>query len=99
MVDENSALVSSNNSGSPYLAKVLSTIDREQLKPNRSVALHKVSMAVVDVLPSETDSSISMMQVTEKPDVTYKDIGNCDIQKQEMREAIELPLSMPELYS
>jgi len=35
----------------------------------------------------------------ERPDVTYADIGGLDIQKQEIREAIELPLTHPELYS
>lgn len=36
--------------------------------------------------------------MAEKPDVTYADIGGLDIQKQEIKEAIELPLSHPELY-
>lgn len=40
-----------------------------------------------------------MMKMTEKPDVTYQDIGGMDIQKQEIREAIELPLTNPELYA
>lgn len=40
-----------------------------------------------------------MMKMTEKPDVTYADIGGLDIQKQEIREAIELPLTHPELYT
>lgn len=35
----------------------------------------------------------------EKPDVTYADIGGNDIQKQEIREAVELPLSNPGLYA
>ena len=34
----------------------------------------------------------------EKPDVTYSDIGGYDIQKQEVREAVELPLTHFELY-
>ncbi len=34
----------------------------------------------------------------EKPDVTYSDIGGMDIQKQEVREAVELPLTHFELY-
>jgi 26S proteasome regulatory subunit T3 len=33
-----------------------------------------------------------------KPDVTYADIGGNDIQKQEVREAVELPLTQFELY-
>lgn len=40
-----------------------------------------------------------MMKMTEKPDVLYTDIGGMDIQKQEIKEAIELPLTHPELYS
>ena len=34
----------------------------------------------------------------EKPDVAYSDIGGMDIQKQEVREAVELPLTHFELY-
>jgi len=34
----------------------------------------------------------------EKPDVSYSDIGGMDIQKQEVREAVELPLTHFELY-
>ena len=40
-----------------------------------------------------------MLKMSEKPDVTYTDIGGMDIQKQEIKEAIELPLTHPELYS
>lgn len=34
----------------------------------------------------------------EKPDVQYADIGGMDMQKQEIREAVELPLTHFELY-
>ncbi|TRZ07263.1 hypothetical protein HGM15179_019845 [Zosterops borbonicus] len=34
----------------------------------------------------------------QKPDVVYADIGGMDIQKQEVREAVELPLTHFELY-
>ena len=73
-------------------------MDRELLKPSASVALHKHSNALVDVLPPEADSSISMLQSDEKPDVGYNDIGGMDMQKQEMREAVELPLTHFDLY-
>ena len=71
----------------------MSTIDRELLKAGASVALHKHSNALVDILPPESDSSISMLQADEKPDVDYSDIGGLDLQKQEIREAVELPLT------
>lgn len=49
----------------------MSTLDHELLKPNSSVALHKHSNALVDVLPPEADSSIAMLTAEEKPDVSY----------------------------
>jgi len=96
-VDQNTGIVGSTT-GSNYYVRILSTLDRELLKPSASVALHKHSNALVDVLPPEADSSISMLQPDEKPDVSYNDIGGMDMQKQEMREAVELPLTHFDLY-
>ena len=98
LVDENYAIVSST-AGSNYYVRVLSTLNRELLKPSSSIALHRHSHSVVDILPNETDASIQLMQMGEKPDVTYQDVGGLDIQKQEIREAVELPLTNHELYA
>lgn len=95
MIDADYAVISST-AGSTYYVRVLSTLDREALKPNTSIALHRHSHAVVDILPPESDSSITLM--VEKPDVSYMDIGGLDMQKQEIREAVELPLTQFELY-
>ena len=97
MINENYAIISST-SGSNYMVRVLSTLNREVLKPSSTVALHKHSHAIVDILPPETDSTIQMMKMTERPDVTYQDIGGLEVQKQEIKEAVELPLTHPELY-
>lgn len=97
MVDENHGIVGST-AGSQYFVRVLSTLDRELLKPNASTALHRHSHAVVETLPPEADSSIQTMLTAEKPDVTYEDIGGMDVQKQEVREAVELPLTHHNLY-
>jgi hypothetical protein len=78
--------------GSNYVVRILSTLDRELLKPSSSVALHRHSNALVDILPPEADSSISMLGADERPDVKYSDVGGLDAQKQEIREAVELPL-------
>ncbi|KAH8291962.1 hypothetical protein KR054_002762 [Drosophila jambulina] len=96
-VDENNGIVASTT-GSNYYVRVLSTIDREQLKPSTSVALHKQSNCLVDLVPPEADSTISMLSPDERPDVTYSDIGGLDLQKQEIREAVELPLTHAQLY-
>jgi hypothetical protein len=147
MIDANTGIVGSTT-GSNYHVRILSTLNRELLKPSASVALHRHSNALVDVLPPEADSSISLLADNERPDVTYQvcagqltprcrrcflpassdpapppcapaglltacrraccraagltppaqDIGGYDIQKQEIREAVELPLVQADLY-
>jgi 26S proteasome regulatory subunit T3 len=97
MIDPVTGIVGSTT-GSNYYVRILSTIDRELLKPASSVALHRHSNSLVDVLPPEADSSIQLLSAGEKPNVTYQMIGGYDIQKQEIREAVELPLTHFELY-
>lgn len=81
MIDESHGLVTSTG-GNNYYVRVLSTIDREKLKASTSIAMHRHSHSVVDILPAESDAAIQMMQVQEKPDVTFADIGGLDTQKQ-----------------
>ena len=97
MVDNNTGIVGSTT-GSNYFVRILSTLNRELLRPSASVALHRHSNALVDILPPEADSTISVLGESERPDVTYQDIGGMDIQKQEIREAVELPLVQGDLY-
>eukprot|EP01112_Ceratiomyxa_fruticulosa_P017666 TRINITY_DN5550_c0_g1_i1.p1 TRINITY_DN5550_c0_g1~~TRINITY_DN5550_c0_g1_i1.p1 ORF type:complete len:414 (-),score=110.74 TRINITY_DN5550_c0_g1_i1:149-1390(-) len=97
MIDAHTGIVGSTT-GSNYYVRILSTIDRELLKPSSSVALHRHANSLVDVLPPEADSSIQLLGKDEKPDETYSDIGGADIQKQEIREAVELPLTHFDLY-
>jgi len=97
MIDTHTGIIGSTT-GSNYYVRILSTINREDLKPSSSVALHRHSNALVDILPPEADSSIQLMAAGERPNVTYGMIGGLDIQKQEIREAVELPLTHFELY-
>lgn len=78
MVDQNNGIVGSTT-GSNYYVRILSTINRELLKSSSSVALHRHSNALVDVLPPEADSSISLLTQSEKPDVSYmvSSVPNC----------------------
>ncbi|KAF9161232.1 26S proteasome regulatory subunit 6B [Actinomortierella ambigua] len=96
-VDLHAGIVASTTNAQ-YVVRILSTIDRELLKPSCSVALHRHSNALVDVLPPNADSSVEMIGQDDRPDVTYADIGGLDMQKQEIREAVELPLTHFDLY-
>jgi 26S proteasome regulatory subunit T3 len=98
MVDANYGVVGSTT-GNSFYVRILSVLDRELLKPNSSVALHRHSNALVNILPPEADSSIALMTSDERPDVSYAEIGGLDMQKQEIREAVELPLTHFDLYT
>lgn len=43
-------------------------------------------------LPPKIDPTVTMMQVEEKPDVTYSDVGGCKEQIEKLREVVETPL-------
>lgn len=60
-VDYNTCIVGSFT-GINYYVPILSTIDRELLKPGISVSLHKHSYALVGILPTEVETSISILQ-------------------------------------
>ena len=50
--------------------------------------MYKIKMP----LPPKIDASVTMMQVEEKPDVTYSDVGGCKEQIEKLREVVETPL-------
>mmetsp|Transcript_39168 Transcript_39168/g.76583 ORF Transcript_39168/g.76583 Transcript_39168/m.76583 type:complete len:436 (-) Transcript_39168:367-1674(-) len=49
-------------------------------------------------LPPKIDPTVTMMQVEEKPDVTYNDVGGSKEALEKLREVVELPLLHPEKF-
>jgi len=49
-------------------------------------------------LPPKIDPTVTMMQVEEKPDITYADVGGCKPQIEKLREVVETPLLHPERF-
>lgn len=49
-------------------------------------------------LPPKIDPTVTMMQVEEKPDITYADVGGCKEQIEKLREVVEMPLLHPEKF-
>ncbi len=69
----------------------------EQLQAGDRVAIND-SFAIQTILDAETDARAQAMEIAEKPDVTYADIGGLETQVQEVREAVEDPLTNPEMF-
>jgi len=96
-IDSKRALVNSSN-GSNYLVHILSTLEKEKLKPNLSIALHRNSNSIVGIFEDDSDFKINILDPIEKPEVRYSEIGGLEFQKEELREAIEFPLINKNLY-
>lgn len=62
------------------------------------MALNQQTFSIVNVLPSEKDPLVTGMEVEEKPDVSYGQIGGLEEQVVEIKETVELPLKKPELF-
>ena len=74
---------------SPRLADKLEAGDR--------VAIND-SFAIQTVLDTEKDARAQAMEIDSSPSVTYADIGGLDSQVTEVREAVEDPLTNPEVF-
>jgi 26S proteasome regulatory subunit T2 len=98
IIDDNHAIVSSS-AGSEYYVTMLSFVDKDQLEPNCSVLLHNKVLSVVGILADDVDPLVSTMKVEKAPLESYADIGGLEKQIQEIKEAVELPLTHPELYA
>eukprot|EP00210_Caulerpa_lentillifera_P004750 g4534.t1 len=97
IIDENHGIVSSSV-GPEYYVGILSFVDKPQLEPGCSVLMHNKGLSVVGILQDETDPMVSVMKVEKAPLESYADVGGLEQQIQEIKEAVELPLTHPELY-
>jgi 26S proteasome regulatory subunit T2 len=97
IIDENHAIVSSSV-GPEYYVNILSFVDKDQLEPGCAILMHNKVLSVVGLLQDEVDPMVSVMKVEKAPLESYADIGGLDPQIQEIKEAVELPLTHPELY-
>lgn len=95
---DNDKVVVKSSTGPNLIVNVLESIPKEELKPGRHVALNQKGSTIVGVLPEYTDPYVSSMEVIERPNVSYKDIGGLKEQILEIREVVELPLKNPKLF-
>eukprot|EP00388_Colpodella_angusta_P002990 GDKJ01010650.1.p1 GENE.GDKJ01010650.1~~GDKJ01010650.1.p1 ORF type:complete len:442 (-),score=121.37 GDKJ01010650.1:136-1461(-) len=97
IIDENHCIVSFSGGVEMYVP-MMSFVDKDAIEPNCTVLLHNKTHAVVGLLADETDPMVQVMKVEKAPLESYAMIGGLEAQIQEMKEAVELPLTHPELY-
>ncbi|BFU22154.1 26S protease regulatory subunit 7, putative [Entamoeba histolytica HM-3:IMSS] len=73
-------------------------VEKDAVQDGTRVGVDRARYEIKMALPPKIDPSVSVMQVEEKPDVTYKDIGGCKEQIERIREVVELPMLHPEAF-
>lgn len=98
IIDDEHAIVSASSSGTEYYVSIMSYVDKDLLEPSCSILLHHKNLAVIGVLQDDADPMVSVMKLEKAPTESYADVGGLEQQVQEIKEAVELPLTHPELY-
>lgn len=70
---------------------------RPMLKPGTKVAVNN-ALSIVKVIGNVYDSRVRVMELVESPDISYAQIGGLSDEIKEVREAVEYPLTKPEIF-
>jgi proteasome regulatory subunit len=97
-VVDTSRVIVRSSAGPRFLVRSSPSIAAEELKPGVRCTLNQQSLAIVELLPTSFDAQVYGMELVDSPQETYADIGGLDIQINEIKEAVELPLKRPELF-
>lgn len=97
IIDDNHAIVSSAV-GPEYYVNIMSFVDKDQIEPGSTVLLHNKVLSIVGILADDVDPMVNVMKVDKAPLESYADVGGLTKQIQEVKEAVELPMTHPELY-
>ena len=97
VLDDRTAIVRSSN-GTVFQVSLNQRLEPKTLKPGTRVALNQDTLAVIEVLHDAWDPMVSGAEMVTKPDISYDAVAGLDEQVETVREAIELPLTSPELF-
>jgi proteasome regulatory subunit len=69
-----------------------------QLKPGTKVAVNN-ALSIVRIVGNIFDSRVRVMELEESPDMTFDHVGGLAKEIEEVREAVEYPLTKPEIFA
>ncbi len=98
VIDEKRVVVRSS-AGPRFLVRVSQSVNPEDIQSGSRCTLNQQSLAIVEVLPGTYDTQVYGMEVVESPGETYADIGGLEPQIIEIREAVELPMTKPDIFT
>ena len=94
---DDGVVIKQHGNNQEVLTEVSPHLD-DELDAGDRVAIND-SFAIQQLLDDETDSRAQAMEIDASPTVSYADIGGIDDQVREVREAVEEPLTNPEMFA
>jgi len=70
----------------------------EEFGINNLVAVNRDNYYIIRKLPDEYDIRVTTMEIEQKPNQTYQDLGGLNLQIKELIEAIMLPITQPIIF-
>lgn len=96
LIDKGEVYLRQQGNNQEYLTHVNDEIYR-QLKPGTKVAVNN-ALSIVKIVGNIFDSRVRVMELEESPEITFENIGGLEKEIEEVREAVEYPLTKPEIY-
>lgn len=95
IVDRKRVVIRTTNAGPSFIVDVP---DEFFVKPGDRVLMPANGFSIVEKLSEETDEIANAMQVFEKPDVNFNEIGGMSSIIRDVKDVVELPLLNPEVF-
>eukprot|EP00042_Codosiga_hollandica_P043041 m.403418 g.403418 ORF g.403418 m.403418 type:complete len:435 (+) comp56464_c0_seq2:69-1373(+) len=96
--EENAKYVINIKQVAKYVVGLGERVAPTDIEEGMRVGVERQKYQIMLPLPPRIDPTVTMMQVEDKPDVTYSDVGGCKEQIEKLREVVETPLLHPERF-
>ena len=96
ILENNEIYLRQQGNNQEYLTHASDEI-RPLLKPGTKVAVNN-ALSIVKVIGNVYDSRVRVMELEESPAISYAQIGGLTDEIKEVREAVEYPLTKPEIF-
>ena len=96
ILENNEIYLRQQGNNQEYLTHASDEI-RPLLKPGTKVAVNN-ALSIVKVIGNVYDSRVRVMELDESPAISYAQIGGLTDEIKEVREAVEYPLTKPEIF-
>ncbi|HDR73150.1 MAG TPA: AAA family ATPase [Methanoculleus sp.] len=96
ILDSGEVYLRQQGNNQEYISQAIDEL-RDELKPGVKVAVNN-TLSIVRTIGNTFDTRVRVMELDESPEVTFEQIGGLKQEIEEVREAVEYPLTRPEIF-